>query len=265
MALVNTKEMFKKAYDGGYAIGAFNINDMEIIQGIMSACAELKAPVILQVSSSARKYAHPAYLVKMVEAAVKENPDIPVALHLDHGPSFEMCKACIDDGFTSVMFDGSAKPYEENVEEARRVVEYAHKYNVTVEAELGKLAGVEDDVKVEDDKAQFTDPDEVQDFVTRTGVDSLAIAIGTSHGAYKFKPGRSRSCALISLRKFPTACRASRSFCTAPPLSSRSLCRWSTSTAARCPTQSASRKRCCVKRQPRQSARSMWTPTSASR
>ena len=190
MALVNTKEMFKKAYDGGYAIGAFNINDMEIIQGIMSACAELKAPVILQVSSSARKYAHPAYLVKMVEAAVKENPDIPVALHLDHGPSFEMCKACIDDGFTSVMFDGSAKPYEENVEEARRVVEYAHKYNVTVEAELGKLAGVEDDVKVEDDKAQFTDPDEVQDFVTRTGVDSLAIAIGTSHGAYKFKPGQ---------------------------------------------------------------------------
>ena len=188
MALVNTKEMFKKAYDGGYAIGAFNINDMEIIQGIMSACAELKAPVILQVSSSARKYAHPAYLVKMVEAAVKENPDIPVALHLDHGPSFEMCKACIDDGFTSVMFDGSAKPYEENVEEARRVVEYAHKYNVTVEAELGKLAGVEDDVKVEDDKAQFTAPDEVQDFVTRTGVDSLAIAIGTSHGAYKFKP-----------------------------------------------------------------------------
>ena len=165
MALVNTKEMFKKAYDGGYAIGAFNINDMEIIQGIMSACAELKA-------------------------AVKENPDIPVALHLDHGPSFEMCKACIDDGFTSVMFDGSAKPYEENVEEARRVVEYAHKYNVTVEAELGKLAGVEDDVKVEDDKAQFTDPDEVQDFVTRTGVDSLAIAIGTSHGAYKFKPGQ---------------------------------------------------------------------------
>ena len=190
MALVNTKEMFKKAYDGGYAIGAFNINDMEIIQGIMSACAELKAPVILQVSSSARKYAHPAYLVKMVEAAVKENPDIPVALHLDHGPSFEMCKACIDDGFTSVMYDGSAKPYEENVEEARRVVEYAHKYNVTVEAELGKLAGVEDDVKVEDDKAQFTDPDEVQDFVTRTGVDSLAIAIGTSHGAYKFKPGQ---------------------------------------------------------------------------
>ena len=190
MALVNTKEMFKKAYDGGYAIGAFNINDMEIIQGIMSACAELKAPVILQVSSSGRKYAHPAYLVKMVEAAVKENPDIPVALHLDHGPSFEMCKACIDDGFTSVMFDGSAKPYEENVEEARRVVEYAHKYNVTVEAELGKLAGVEDDVKVEDDKAQFTDPDEVQDFVTRTGVDSLAIAIGTSHGAYKFKSGQ---------------------------------------------------------------------------
>ena len=190
MPLVNTTEMFKKAYEGGYAIGAFNVNNMEIVQGITSACQELKAPVILQVSAGARKYANRTYLIKLVEAAVIECPDIPIALHLDHGPSFDLCKACIDDGFTSVMFDGSAKPYEENVEEARRVVEYAHKYNVTVEAELGKLAGVEDDVKVEDDKAQFTDPDEVQDFVTRTGVDSLAIAIGTSHGAYKFKPGQ---------------------------------------------------------------------------
>ena len=190
MPLVNTKEMFKKAYEGGYAVGAFNVNNMEIVQGITEACQELKAPVILQVSAGARKYANHTYLVKLVEAAVKECPDIPIALHLDHGASFDICKACIDGGFTSVMFDGSSKPYEENIEEARRVAEYAHKYNVTVEAELGKLAGVEDDVKVEDDKAQFTDPDEVQDFVTRTGVDSLAIAIGTSHGAYKFKPGQ---------------------------------------------------------------------------
>ena len=192
MPLVNTKEMFKKAYEGGYAVGAFNVNNMEIVQGITEACQELKAPVILQVSAGARKYANHTYLVKLVEAAVKECPDIPIALHLDHGASFDICKACIDGGFTSVMFDGSSKPYEENIEEARRVAEYAHKYNVTVEAELGKLAGIEDDVKVEDDKAQFTDPDEVQDFVTRTGVDSLAIAIGTSHGAYKFKPGQKR-------------------------------------------------------------------------
>lgn len=190
MPLVNTKEMFKKAYEGGYAIGAFNVNNMEIVQGITEACQELQAPVILQVSAGARKYANHTYLVKLVEAAVKENPNIPIALHLDHGASFEICKDCIDGGFTSVMFDGSSKPYEENVEEARRVAEYAHKYGVTVEAELGKLAGVEDDVKVDADNAQFTDPDEVQDFVNRTGVDSLAIAIGTSHGAYKFKPGQ---------------------------------------------------------------------------
>ena len=190
MPLVNTKDMFKKAYEGGYAVGAFNVNNMEIVQGITEACQEMNAPVILQVSAGARKYANHTYLVKLVEAAVKENPNIPIALHLDHGADFQICKDCIDGGFTSVMYDGSSKPYEENVEEARRVAEYAHKYNVTVEAELGKLAGVEDDVKVEDDKAQFTDPDEVQDFVTRTGVDSLAIAIGTSHGAYKFKPGQ---------------------------------------------------------------------------
>ncbi|WP_277668691.1 class II fructose-1,6-bisphosphate aldolase, partial [Caproiciproducens galactitolivorans] len=190
MPLVNTREMFKKAYEGGYAIGAFNVNNMEIVQGITEACQELKAPLILQVSAGARKYANHTYLTKLVEAAVIENPDIPIALHLDHGSSFEICKDCVDGGFTSVMYDGSSKPYEENVEEARRVVEYAHKYNVTVEAELGKLAGVEDDVNVADDKAQFTDPDEVKDFVTRTGVDSLAIAIGTSHGAYKFKPGQ---------------------------------------------------------------------------
>lgn len=190
MALVNTTEMFKKAYDGGYAVGAFNVNNMEIVQGITEAAGELKAPVILQVSKGARAYANPRYLIKMVEAAVAENPDIPIALHLDHGPSFEMCKACVDDGFTSVMFDGSSKPYEENVEEAARVAEYAHKYNVTVEAELGTLGGVEDEVSVEADKAMYTDPDQVQDFVSRTHVDSLAIAIGTSHGAYKFKPGQ---------------------------------------------------------------------------
>lgn len=190
MPLVNTTEMFKKAYAGGYAIGAFNVNNMEIVQGITEACSELKAPVILQVSAGARKYANHTYLTKLVEAAVIENPDIPMALHLDHGPSYELCKDCIDGGFTSVMFDGSSKPYEENVEEARKVAEYAHKYNVTVEAELGQLAGIEDEVSVDADKAHFTDPAQVQDFVTRTGVDSLAIAIGTSHGAYKFKPGQ---------------------------------------------------------------------------
>ena len=190
MSLVNTKEMFKKAYAGGYAVGAFNVNNMEIVQGITEAAAELKAPVILQASAGARKYATHTYLVKLVEAAVIEHPEIPIVLHLDHGPSYEVCKDCIDGGFTSVMFDGSSKPYEANVEETRKVVEYAHKYNVTVEAELGKLAGIEDAVNVDADKAQFTDPDEVKDFVTRTGVDSLAIAIGTSHGAYKFKPGQ---------------------------------------------------------------------------
>ena len=190
MPLVTSTEMFKKAYEGGYAIGAFNVNNMEIVQAITEAAGELNSPIILQVSAGARKYANHTYLVKLVEAALIENPNIPIALHLDHGASFEICKDCIDGGFTSVMFDGSSKPYEENVEEARRVAEYAHKYGVTVEAELGTLAGVEDDVKVENDKAQYTDPDEVQDFVTRTGVDSLAIAIGTSHGAYKFKPGQ---------------------------------------------------------------------------
>lgn len=190
MPLVNTTEMFKKAYEGGYAIGAFNVNNMEIIQGITEACHELRAPVILQVSAGARKYANHTYLTKLVEAAVLLDPELPIALHLDHGPSFELCKECIDGGFNSVMFDGSSKPYEENVEEARRVAEYAHKYNVTVEAELGQLAGIEDEVSVDEDKAHFTDPDQVEDFVKRTGVDSLAIAIGTSHGAYKFKPGQ---------------------------------------------------------------------------
>ncbi|MBQ8751783.1 MAG: class II fructose-1,6-bisphosphate aldolase [Clostridia bacterium] len=189
MPLVNTKEMFKKAYEGGYAIGAFNVNNMEITQGIIDACKELNSPVILQVSGGARKYAHHAYLYNMVKAA-EEETGLPIALHLDHGSSFELCKDCIDGGFTSVMIDGSHLPYEENVALTKKVVEYAHAHGVTVEGELGQLAGIEDDVKVDADKASYTDPDQVQDFVTRTGVDSLAIAIGTSHGAFKFKPGQ---------------------------------------------------------------------------
>ncbi len=190
MALVNSKEMFEKAYNGGYAIGAFNVNNMEIVQAITEACKEEHAPVILQVSKGARAYANHTYLVKLVEAAVKECPDIPIVLHLDHGPDFETCKACIDGGFTSVMIDGSSLPYEENIAVTRKVVEYAHAHvpYVTVEGELGTLAGIEDDVKVEHGKESYTRPEEVVDFVTRTGVDSLAIAIGTSHGAYKFKP-----------------------------------------------------------------------------
>ena len=189
MGLVSTKEMFKKAYEGGYAIGAFNVNNMEIIQAIVEAANELKSPVILQVSSGARKYANPTYLKKLVEAAVLES-DIPIALHLDHGDTFELCKQCIDSGFTSVMIDGSHLPYEENIALTRKVVEYAHAHGVTVEGELGQLAGVEDDVNVSDEDAHYTNPDQVEDFVNRTGVDSLAIAIGTSHGAFKFKPGQ---------------------------------------------------------------------------
>ena len=189
MPLVNTKEMFKKAYEGGYAIGAFNVNNMEIVQGITEAAKELNAPLILQVSAGARKYANHTYLVKMVEAAIEET-GLPIALHLDHGDSFELCKSCIDGGFTSVMIDGSHLSYEDNVALTKKVVEYAHPRNVTVEAELGQLAGIEDDVNVSAEDAHFTDPDQVYDFVTRTGCDSLAIAIGTSHGAYKFKPGQ---------------------------------------------------------------------------
>ena len=189
MPLVTTKEMFKKAYEGGYAIGAFNVNNMEIIQGITEAAKEVNAPLILQVSAGARKYANHTYLVKLVEAAVEET-GLPIALHLDHGDSFELCKSCIDGGFTSVMIDGSHLPYEENIELTKKVVEYAHARGVVVEGELGRLAGVEDDVNVSDEDASYTRPEEVIDFVTRTGVDSLAIAIGTSHGAYKFKPGQ---------------------------------------------------------------------------
>ncbi|MBQ7715249.1 MAG: class II fructose-1,6-bisphosphate aldolase [Clostridia bacterium] len=186
MALVTTTEMFKKAYDGGYAVGAFNINNMEIIQAITEAAAEAKSPVILQVSAGARKYAKHAYLMALAKAAA-EDSGIDFALHLDHGADFDICKSCIDGGFTSVMIDASKYSFDENIEITRRVVDYAHERGVVVEAELGKLAGVEDDVKVASDDAIYTNPDDVEEFVTRTGVDSLAIAIGTSHGAYKFK------------------------------------------------------------------------------
>ena len=188
MALVTTKEMFEKAYNGGYAVGAFNVNNMEIVQAITEACREENSPVILQVSKGARAYANHTYLVKLVEAAVIECPEIPIALHLDHGDSFETCKSCIDGGFTSVMIDASSKPFEENIEITKKVVEYAHDHGVVVEAELGALAGVEDEVSVDADAAHYTRPEEVEEFVARTGCDSLAIAIGTSHGAYKFTP-----------------------------------------------------------------------------
>ena len=189
MPLVTTTEMFKKAYAGGYAVGAFNVNDMEMIQAIVEAANELNSPVILQVSAGARKYANPVYLRHLVEAAV-ETTNIPIAMHLDHGADFDICKASIDGGFTSVMIDASSKPWEENIAITKKVVEYAHDHGVVVEAELGKLAGIEDDVNVAAHDAMFTSPDEVEEFTALTGIDSLAIAIGTSHGAYKFKPGQ---------------------------------------------------------------------------
>ena len=187
MPLIKTTAMFKKAHEGGFAIGAFNVNNMEIVQGITSAAAELNSPVILQCSAGARKYANSRYLVHLVRAALEVN-DIPIALHLDHGPDYATCKSCIDDGFTSVMFDGSHYSFEENIAKTKEVVEYAHAHNVVVEAELGQLAGVEDDVSVDADKAHYTKPEEVVEFVSKTGCDSLAIAIGTSHGAFKFTP-----------------------------------------------------------------------------
>ncbi len=189
MPLVNSKEMFKKAYEGGYAIGAFNVNNMEIVQGITEAAKENNAPVILQVSAGARKYAKHVYLTKLVEAAIADT-DLPIVLHLDHGADFEICKSCIDGGFTSVMIDGSHHAFEDNIALTKKVVDYAHERGVTVEGELGQLAGIEDDVNVSAENAHFTDPAQVEEFVTKTGVDSLAIAIGTSHGAYKFKPGQ---------------------------------------------------------------------------
>ncbi len=186
MAFVTSKEMFAKALKSDYAVGAFNVNNMEIIQGIVDAAKTEEAPLILQVSAGARKYARPAYLLKLVEAAILDT-DLDICLHLDHGEDFEICKKCVDDGFTSVMIDGSKHPFEENIALTKQVVEYAHAKGVVVEAELGKLAGIEDDIKVDVRSATFTDPDEAAEFVERTGVDSLAIAIGTSHGAYKFK------------------------------------------------------------------------------
>ena len=193
MAIVTSKEMFKKAYDGGYAVGAFNVNNMEIIQGICDAAIEQRAPLILQVSKGARKYANHIYLMKLIEAAVEDAEqnagfDLPICVHLDHGDSFELCKSCIDGGFTSVMIDASSKPFAENIEITRQVVAYAHDHGVVVEAELGTLAGVEDEVKVSAEDSSNTRPEEVEEFVSKTGCDSLAIAIGTSHGAYKFTP-----------------------------------------------------------------------------
>ena len=190
MALVTSTEMFKKAYDGGYAIGAFNVNNMEIVQGITEAAAGLKSPLILQASAGARKYANNDYLVHLVKAAVELHPEVPMVLHLDHGADFETCKSCIDSGFTSVMIDYSSHSFEENIAESKKVAEYAHDHGVVVEAELGTLAGIEDDVKVEAGNESYTRPEEVEEFVSRTGVDSLAIAIGTSHGAYKFTPAQ---------------------------------------------------------------------------
>jgi len=186
MPLVTSTEMFKKAYEGGYAIGAFNVNNMEIIQGITEAAKEVNAPLILQVSAGARKYAKHVYLMKLIEAAIIDT-DLPICIHLDHGEDFEICKSCIDGGFTSVMIDGSKHPFKENIRLTKQVVDYAHARGVVVEGELGRLAGIEDNIKVDSKDANFTDPDEVEEFVKETGVDSLAIAIGTSHGAYKFK------------------------------------------------------------------------------
>jgi fructose-bisphosphate aldolase class II len=189
MPIVNSKEMFKKAYDGRYAIGAFNVNNMEIIQGITEAAAEVRSPLILQVSAGARKYAKHIYLMKLIEAAV-EDTGLPICVHLDHGADFEICKSCVDGGFTSVMIDGSSRSFEENIKVTKQVVDYAHDRGVVVEGELGRLEGVEDEVKVTAEDSSYTDPAQVEEFVRRTGVDSLAIAIGTSHGAYKFKPGQ---------------------------------------------------------------------------
>lgn len=189
MPLVTSKELFQKAYEGGYAIGAFNVNNMEIIQGITEAAKEVNAPLILQVSAGARKYAKHGYLMKLVEAAI-EDTGLPICLHLDHGEDFEVCKSCIDGGFTSVMIDGSKHSFAENIELTRRVVDYAHARGVVVEGELGRLAGMEDDVNVSAEDSSYTDPEQVEEFVKATGVDSLAIAIGTSHGAFKFKPGQ---------------------------------------------------------------------------
>lgn len=205
MSLVNTNEMLKKAYEGRYAIGAFNVNNMEIIQAVVDAAKELSSPLILQVSQGARKYAKMSYLTKLVEAA-NMDADIPIALHLDHGNSFELCKDCIDNGFTSVMIDGSSLNYEENIELTRKVTNYAHKFNVSVEAELGSLSGIEEHLSIPNEKSFYTDPNQVEDFFKNTNVDSLAIAIGTSHGAYKFKMGQNTTLRFDILEKIQNIC-----------------------------------------------------------
>lgn len=242
MPLVTTKDMFAKAYEGGYAIGAFNVNNMETIQGIVEAGKKQQAPLILQVSKGARNYANPLYLKKLVEAAV-EDSGLPIALHLDHGDSYELCKSAIDDGFTSVMIDASSLPFADNIKVTSEVVKYAHDHGVVVEAELGKLAGVEDEVNVSDENACYTDPGQVEEFVSKTGVDSLAIAIGTSHGAYKFK-GEPK----LAFSTFSKRCQNvypnSPSFCTALPLSFPNMSTLSTSTAAQCREQKACPKIC---------------------
>ena len=259
MPLVTTKEMFRKAYEGGYAIGAFNVNNMEIVQGITEAAQLEQAPVILQVSAGARKYAKHIYLTKLVEAAVADT-DVPIALHLDHGDGFEICKDCIDGGFTSVMIDGSKLSFEENIAVTRKVVEYAHDHGVMVEGELGKLAGIEDAVNVSEADAQFTNPAEVEEFVSRTGVDSLAIAIGTSHGAYKFKPGQKPQLRFDILQQVSDRLPG---FPIVLPPSSRRMSRPSTALAARCPMPSASPRKCCATPPRWPSARSISIATCA--
>ena len=258
MPLIGPKEMFAAAYAGRYAVGAFNVNNMEIVQGIMQAASEEKSPVILQVSSGARSYAGQKYLMKLVEAALAEDPSVPVVVHLDHGSSFELCRDCIDGGFTSVMIDGSHLPYEENIALTKQVVEYAHPRGIWVEAELGKLAGVEEHVSNADHV--YTDPDQAVDFVERTGCDSLAVAIGTSHGAYssRAKPSWTSN----AWKRSASACPAIRWCCTAPPACPRNSWKPATSSAARWAAPAACRKTCCARLPAWACARSMWIPTS---
>ena len=258
MPLVTSTEMFKKAYNGGYAIGAFNVNNMEIIQGITEAAKEENAPLILQVSAGARKYANHTYLMKLIEAAEIET-QLPICVHLDHGDTFELCKSCIDGGFTSVMIDGSHHSFEDNIKLTRQVVEYAHDHGVVVEGELGRLEGVEDDVNVSAEDASYTNPAQVQEFVERTGVDSLAIAIGTSHGAYKFKPGTKPMLRFDILEEveqrlpgFPIVLHGASSVI--PEF---------VNTAETCRMQSVSPRICSAKRQAWQSARLISTAISA--
>ena len=261
MSFVSTKEMFEKAYQGGYAIGAFNVNNMEIVQGITEAAKLENSPVILQVSAGARKYAKHNYLIKLVEAAVMET-GLPIALHLDHGENFDICKACVDGGFSSVMIDGSKHSFEENIAITRQVVEYAHAHGVVVEGELGKLAGVEDDVNVADEDAQFTNPAEVEEFVSRTGVDSLPLA--PAMALINLSPVRNPACVSIFWSRFLSGCLVSPSCCTALLPCRRSMCKSSTSTAAPCRTLSASPRKCCARRPLWRCAKSTLIPTCAS-